>query len=77
MKALFGNLVKKNNRRKCHTKFTNIILLDRWVDNAMDTKQVIEEMGLDQGYDQLIGVGHSFGATSMYNVYNNYFVTLY
>ncbi|GAA5802124.1 hypothetical protein HPULCUR_007585 [Helicostylum pulchrum] len=37
----------------------------RWFDNAMDTKQVIEEMGLDQGYDQLIGVGHSFGATSM------------
>jgi hypothetical protein len=31
----------------------------------MDTKQVIEEMGLDEGYDQFIGVGHSFGATSM------------
>ncbi|KAG2237904.1 hypothetical protein INT48_002209 [Thamnidium elegans] len=37
----------------------------RWFDNAMDTKQVIEEMRLDQGYDQLIGIGHSFGATSM------------
>ncbi|KAI9340116.1 Alpha/Beta hydrolase protein [Pilaira anomala] len=37
----------------------------RWFDNAMDTKKVIEEMELDQGYDQLIGVGHSFGATSM------------
>ena len=32
----------------------------------MDTKQVIEEMELDQGYDQFIGIGHSFGATSMY-----------
>jgi hypothetical protein len=31
----------------------------------MDTKQVIEEFGLDTAYDQFIGVGHSFGATSM------------
>lgn len=31
----------------------------------MDTKQVIDEMGLEEGYDQFVGVGHSFGATSM------------
>lgn len=40
--------------------------LDRWSDNAMDTKQVIDEFQLNTEYDQLIGVGHSFGATSMY-----------
>ncbi|KAI9483916.1 MAG: Alpha/Beta hydrolase protein [Benjaminiella poitrasii] len=37
----------------------------RWFDNAMDTKQIIDDMGLDINYDQFIGVGHSFGATSM------------
>ncbi|CEI98162.1 hypothetical protein RMCBS344292_12279 [Rhizopus microsporus] len=36
----------------------------RWFDNALDTKQVIDKMKLKK-YDQLIGVGHSFGATSM------------
>ncbi|CAO3703870.1 unnamed protein product [Rhizopus stolonifer] len=37
----------------------------RWVDNALDTKQVIDQLKLKENYDQLIGVGHSFGATSM------------
>lgn len=37
----------------------------------MDTKQVIDEMDLEEGYDQFIGVGHSFGATSMYVVGDN------
>ncbi|KAL7321086.1 hypothetical protein PS15m_000901 [Mucor circinelloides] len=37
----------------------------RWSDNAMDTKQVIDEFQLNTDYDQFIGVGHSFGATSM------------
>lgn len=32
----------------------------------MDTKQVIDEFQLNTDYDQFIGVGHSFGATSMY-----------
>ncbi|KAG0168789.1 hypothetical protein DFQ28_001927 [Apophysomyces sp. BC1034] len=35
-----------------------------WFDNAMDTKQVVDELEL-RAYDVLIGVGHSFGATSM------------
>lgn len=39
-------------------------IIDRWFDNALDTKQVIDKMKLKK-YDQLIGVGHSFGATSM------------
>ncbi|KAI7904316.1 Alpha/Beta hydrolase protein [Cokeromyces recurvatus] len=37
----------------------------RWFDNAMDTKQVIDNMELNINYDQFIGVGHSFGATCM------------
>lgn len=37
----------------------------------MDTKQVIEEFELDTAYDQFIGVGHSFGATSMYVLPSN------
>jgi uncharacterized alpha/beta hydrolase family protein len=45
---------------------TLYLYLDRWSDNAMDTKQVIDEFQLDTGYDQFIGIGHSFGATSMY-----------
>ncbi|KAL0074612.1 Alpha/Beta hydrolase protein [Phycomyces blakesleeanus] len=36
-----------------------------WMDNAMDTLQVIEEMGLNTDYQSFIGIGHSFGATSM------------
>lgn len=32
----------------------------------MDTKQVIDHYELNTSYDQFIGVGHSFGATSMY-----------
>ncbi|KAG2225786.1 hypothetical protein INT45_011454 [Circinella minor] len=41
--------------------------LDRynWFDNVMDTKQVIDTFELNIGYDKFIGVGHSFGATSM------------
>lgn len=35
-----------------------------WFDHAMDTKQIIDELDL-KSYDKLIGVGHSFGATSM------------
>jgi hypothetical protein len=31
----------------------------------MDTKQVIDYFELNTTYDQFIGVGHSFGATSM------------
>lgn len=53
------------------TRFT-----DRWSDNALDTLQVIEEMGLDQGYDKLIGVGHSFGASSMYDTRVYIFIQL-
>ncbi|KAG1149588.1 hypothetical protein G6F37_000632 [Rhizopus arrhizus] len=37
----------------------------RWLDNALDAKQVIDKLELKQNYDQFIGVGHSFGATSM------------
>ncbi|KAI9009368.1 Alpha/Beta hydrolase protein [Phycomyces nitens] len=37
-----------------------------WMVNAMDTLQVIEEMGLGSNdYQSFIGIGHSFGATSM------------
>ncbi|KAI8359966.1 Alpha/Beta hydrolase protein [Blakeslea trispora] len=36
----------------------------RWCDNAMDTKQVIDQMRLKIDYDQFVVVGHSFGATS-------------
>ncbi|KAI8145577.1 Alpha/Beta hydrolase protein [Fennellomyces sp. T-0311] len=36
-----------------------------WIDNAMDTIQVIEEMELKENYDKLIGVGHSFGGSAM------------
>lgn len=32
----------------------------------MDTKQVIDVMELKKDHDKLFGVGHSFGATSMY-----------
>ncbi|CAO3672384.1 unnamed protein product [Rhizopus stolonifer] len=35
----------------------------RWMDNALDTKQVIDVLGLN--HSKLIGIGHSFGATSM------------
>ena len=31
----------------------------------MDTKQVVDTFELKTGYDKFIGVGHSFGATSM------------
>jgi predicted alpha/beta-fold hydrolase len=41
------------------------LLLDRWIDNALDIKQVVDELKLKQNYDQLIAVGHSFGASSM------------
>ncbi|EIE78717.1 hypothetical protein RO3G_03422 [Rhizopus delemar RA 99-880] len=37
----------------------------RWIDNALDIKQVVDELKLKQNYDQLIAVGHSFGASSM------------
>ncbi|KAI8968514.1 Alpha/Beta hydrolase protein [Mycotypha africana] len=37
----------------------------RWSDNAMDVKQIIDELGLNEKYDQFVGIGHSFGATSM------------
>lgn len=47
---------------------TKSVEIDRWFDNAMDTRQVIEEFELDTAYDQFVGVGHSFGATSMYVV---------
>ncbi|KAI8141117.1 Alpha/Beta hydrolase protein [Fennellomyces sp. T-0311] len=36
-----------------------------WFDNVMDTKQVIDTMGLNSDYHKFFGVGHSFGATSM------------
>ncbi|KAI8145904.1 Alpha/Beta hydrolase protein [Fennellomyces sp. T-0311] len=36
-----------------------------WVDNAMDTVQLVDEMGLKKSYDKLIGVGHSYGGSSM------------
>ncbi|ORZ01065.1 Alpha/Beta hydrolase protein [Syncephalastrum racemosum] len=36
-----------------------------WFDNVMDTLQVVEQLELKKKYDCLIGVGHSFGATSM------------
>ncbi|KAL1931113.1 hypothetical protein VTP01DRAFT_10250 [Rhizomucor pusillus] len=36
-----------------------------WFDNAMDTKQVIDQMRLKSDYNVLIGIGHSFGATSV------------
>ncbi|KAI7870002.1 Alpha/Beta hydrolase protein [Spinellus fusiger] len=36
-----------------------------WMDNAMDIQQVIQMMKLDKNYDNFIGIGHSFGATSM------------
>ncbi|ORZ01062.1 Alpha/beta hydrolase family-domain-containing protein [Syncephalastrum racemosum] len=36
-----------------------------WFDNAMDTLQVIQELKIRKCCDFLIGVGHSFGATSM------------
>ncbi|KAI7885233.1 alpha/beta-hydrolase [Lichtheimia hyalospora FSU 10163] len=38
---------------------------DGWLDNAMDTVQVIKEMGLKKNYDKVIGVGHSFGGSAM------------
>lgn len=31
----------------------------------MDTKQVIDQMRLKSDYNVLIGIGHSFGATSV------------
>ncbi|CAO3631556.1 unnamed protein product [Cunninghamella echinulata] len=36
-----------------------------WFDNAMDTKQVIDHFDLSSNYDGIIGIGHSFGSTSM------------
>ncbi|ORZ00746.1 Alpha/Beta hydrolase protein [Syncephalastrum racemosum] len=39
-----------------------------WFDQSFDTRQVIKEMRLKEDYDTLIGVGHSFGATSMINL---------
>ncbi|CAO3632258.1 unnamed protein product [Cunninghamella blakesleeana] len=36
-----------------------------WFDNAMDTKQIIDYFDLSEKYDGIIGIGHSFGATSM------------
>ncbi|KAI8337505.1 Alpha/beta hydrolase family-domain-containing protein [Chlamydoabsidia padenii] len=36
-----------------------------WFDNAMDTLQLVETFNLKTEYDGIIGVGHSFGATSM------------
>lgn len=40
--------------------------IDGWLDNAMDTVQVINEMGLKKNYDKVIGVGHSFGGSAMW-----------
>ena len=37
---------------------------DRWLDNALDTRQVVDQMRLKSDYDQLVLVGHSFGASS-------------
>ncbi|KAI9311237.1 Alpha/Beta hydrolase protein [Dichotomocladium elegans] len=37
----------------------------QWFDHVLDTKQVIDTMGLKTDYDKLIGVSHSFGGTCM------------
>ncbi|KAI8059455.1 Alpha/Beta hydrolase protein [Gongronella butleri] len=42
-----------------------------WFDNALDTKQIVDHFELDE-YDGIIGVGHSFGATSMVLVEHMY-----
>lgn len=52
------------------------LYLDRWSDNAMDTKQVIDEFQLNTEYDQFIGVGHSFGASSMYVFFSIIFINM-
>ncbi|KAI8145903.1 hypothetical protein BJV82DRAFT_510853 [Fennellomyces sp. T-0311] len=36
-----------------------------WIDNSLDTVQVVEKMKLKENYDKVIGVGHSLGGTSM------------
>ena len=49
-------------------KTSNIYCLyyiDSWFDHAMDTVQVIEELELKENYNKIIGVGHSFGGSSM------------
>ena len=55
-----------NERIICSSKNGANVLIDTWVDNALDTIQVVDEMGLKENYDKLIGVGHSFGGSSMY-----------
>lgn len=42
-------------------------MVDDWFDHAMDTQQVITSFNLQTDYDAVIGVGHSFGASAMYN----------
>ncbi|SAM07261.1 hypothetical protein [Absidia glauca] len=36
-----------------------------WFDNALDTQQIVRTFDLHSAYDGVIGIGHSFGATSM------------
>ncbi|KAI9323649.1 Alpha/Beta hydrolase protein [Dichotomocladium elegans] len=45
--------------------FHPICLKYGWVDNALDTIQVIETLELKKTHSKVIGVGHSFGGSSM------------
>lgn len=53
---------------KCKPRYSCILLkphdIDTIFDNAMDAKQVVDQLEF-KSYDMLIGIGHSFGATSL------------